>query len=113
MLFIHTTATRCDARRKNRRRWPGAIGLIAARTWPSALRTVPRRKRSQGWMARITQTHLATNKPPFWCPPFGGPPFRQNLGLESNVSRGRNLRESIITVLRRSLAKEKTLRKNW
>src|SRR5580658_7282108 len=79
---------------------------------PPAMRTAPRRKRSTGWMARPTQTHLDTAKPPFWCPPFGGPPFRQNYEFEFKVSRGRNRRESITTVLRRSSAEEKTVGKS-
>src|ERR1035438_3870792 len=77
-----------ESRRKNRRRRPGAIGLIAVRTWPPAMRTAPRRKRSTGWMARPTQTHLDTVDRPFGvhlrvC-------LKQNYGFESKVSRGRN-----------------------
>jgi hypothetical protein len=38
--------------------------------------------------------------------------LRQNLGFESKVSRGRNRRESITTVLRRSSAEEKLVGKS-
>jgi hypothetical protein len=140
VLFRRNTPTRFDTRRKNvadgqglarsasrwltlvrdkaetpkgdLRRAGGAssrFGLIAVRTWPSAMRTAPRRKRSTGWMARPTQTHLDTVNRPFGvrlrvC-------LRQSPGFESKVSRGRNRRESITTVLRRSSAEEKTCRK--
>src|ERR1019366_1598690 len=89
LWFRRTIPALVDTRRKkDRRRRPGAIGLIAARTWPPAMRTAPRWKRSTGWMARPTQTHLDTVNRPSGirlrvC-------LRRNLGFESKVSRGRN-----------------------
>src|SRR5579863_8847795 len=52
------------------------------------MQTAPRRKRSTGWMARHTQTHLDTINRPFGvrlrvC-------LKRSIGFESKVSRGRN-----------------------
>ena len=95
---------------KNRRRRPGEIGLIAARTWPPAMRTAPKWNSSSGWMARLSQTHLDTAKPPIWYP-FQGIPETESWIRIQSLPRTKP-RESITTVLRRSSAEEKTVRKS-